>query len=35
MKDLKDGYTTQNLQKTLDIGFSEKNSKAISERIQN
>ena len=35
MKDIKDGDSTQNLEKTLDLGLSKEDSKAISERIQN
>jgi hypothetical protein len=35
MKDIKDGDSTQNLEKILDLGLSKEDSKAISERIRN
>lgn len=35
MKDIKDGDSTQNLEKTRDLGLSKEDSKAISERIRN
>ncbi len=35
MKDIKDGDSTQIWEKTLDLGLSKEDSKAISERIRN
>jgi hypothetical protein len=35
MKDIKNGDSTQNLEKTLNLGLSKEDSKAISERIRN
>ena len=34
LKDLKEGDSTKNLEKTMDIGLSEKDSKAVFERIR-
>jgi len=35
LKDLKEGDSTKNLEKTLDLGLSREDSKTITDRIRN